>query len=141
MPLSRGDITGLALTEAGSTTVAGLLTAVLRATFHVRGNGPFSLTWNKPEYSPESAEADITAYATELVNTLEGNPAISRIGESVVLVPLGEREASVNLVFSIAGTGRFETAVPKRGYTAQKGLDAVAKYAASVTDLTRKFGG
>lgn len=141
MPLVRGDISGLQVTEAGNTTIAGMLTTVLRATFHVRGNGPFSLTWPKTEYAADKAEADLTALAGEIVATLEGNPSISRVGESVVLVPLGEREASINLIFSLDGKGRFETAVPKRGYTAEIGLAAVRKYALTVTDLTGRFGG
>lgn len=141
MPILPGDIKNVTLTEQGHVSVAGYLTPVMRATFHVRDHGPFSLHWPKTEYTPDKAEAEIVAYATEIVGTLEECPEIQRIGESFVLGAGNERLPSVNFVFTVGGKGRFETGVPRKDYTAKAGVAAIAKTTHSVTSLTDRFRG
>jgi hypothetical protein len=140
MPLGMGDITGVQITEAGNITNAGLLTRMLHVTFELRGNGPFSVDLPRDGYTPEAAEAAMVAYAQELAQMQEGFPGIIRIGESFTLAPIGQRRPTVNIVFSLAGKGRFETAVPKEGFSAHAAIAALRKYADSLTSLTSKYG-
>jgi hypothetical protein len=141
MPLGMGDISNVQITEAGNISTAGLLTRMLHVSFEFRGFGPFSVDLPRDGYTPEAAEHAMVAYAQELALMQEGFPGIIRIGESFTMAPIGQRRPTVNVVFSLAGKGRFETAVPKEGFTAASAIAALRKYADSLTSLTSKYGG
>lgn len=141
MPLVMGDITGVSITEAGQISSAGLLSRMLHVTFRLRGHGPLSIDLPREGYTPEAAETAITEYAQQLVTVLENFPGITRIGESFTLAPIGQRQNTVNFVFQIDNAGRFETAVPRDGFTAEAALTALRNYAKSLTSLTTRFGG